>query len=245
MSRRAKAAFALAWGLLNHGLFVVAITTMVLALYGGLSIGLGRFEGAHAWGVNALLVAQFPILHSFLLSQSGRRWLLKLAPRELAHDLAPTTFTIVASLQVLATFALWTPSGIVLWQASGAWLWISRAAFAGSWLFLVIALSHAGLANQTGLVGWWSVWRGRKPSFGEFPTHGLFRRLRQPVYLAFALTLWTGPVHTLDALLLALSWTVYCIAAPLHKELRYLTFYGERFAQYRATVPYILPRLKS
>ena len=245
MSRKRQVAAALAWGALNHGLFLIAITTMVAALYTGLAIGVGPFRGAHGWAANALLVAQFPILHSYLLSASGRQWLMRVAPRELARDLAPTTFTIFASLQVLATFALWSPSGITLWEASGPWLWASRAAFAGSWIFLVKALHDAGLAVQTGYLGWLSVVRGVKPAYGEFPTHGLFRRCRQPVYLAFAMTLWTGPVHTLDGLVLALTWSVYCVAAPLHKELRYLSLYGERFSRYRATVPYILPRIKS
>ena len=87
--------------------------------------------------------------------------------------------------------------------------------------------------------------RGRPFRFGDFPTHGLFRFSRQPVYLGFALVLWTGPVHTLDGLLLAMTWSMYCVAAPLHKEFRYLSAYGERFSRYRSMVPYFLPRLRS
>ena len=244
MSRRRRVATALAYGALNHGLFLVAISAMVAALYSGLRTGIGPFRGTHAWAANALLLAQFPLIHSYLLSSGGRAWLMKLAPREFARDLTPTIFTIVASLQVLATFALWSPSGTTLYEASGGLLWLSRAAFAASWMFLIKALYDAGLAVQTGYIGWLSVLRGERPRFGEFPTHGLFRRCRQPVYLAFALTLWTGPVHTLDGLVLALTWTVYCAAAPLHKELRYLSLYGERFSRYRADVPYILPRIR-
>jgi protein-S-isoprenylcysteine O-methyltransferase Ste14 len=244
VSRRAAVATALAWGVLNHGLFALAIGAMVCALYSGLTTGLGALEGASAWSANALLVAQFPLLHSFLLSRAGRARLQRLAPRAVARELAPTTFTILASLQVLATFVLWSPSGVVLWEAHGAVLWSARAFFAVSWILLVVALAHAGLHIQTGSVGWWSVVRGRQPSFGDFPTRGLFRLCRQPVYLAFALTLWAGPVYTLDRVVLASAWTAYCFTAPRLKERRYLSYYGERFARYRAAVPYILPRLK-
>lgn len=242
-SRRRKA-WALAWGVLNHAAFAWAIATMFWQLHEGLRAGRGHLEGASAWLANALLVAQFPILHSFLLSASGRRVLARLAPADLGRDLAPTTFTLLASLQTWATFHWWSPSGITLYEAHGAGRWIFEILFAGSWLFLVAALRDAGLGTQTGAIGWLSVWRGKRPDFGSFPTSGLFRVCRQPVYLAFATTLWTGPVHTLDALLLAMCWTTYCVAAPLHKELRYLSFYGDAFVRYRARVPYILPRAK-
>lgn len=245
MSRRAAIATALVWGVVNHALFAVAIAAMVAALYSGLSTARGSLEGSSAWLANALLLAQFPLLHSFLLSARGRPWLARLAPRSVARELAPTTFTILSSLQVLATFALWSPSGAVLWEAHGPALWAMRAVFAASWLLLVVSLTNAGLHIQTGALGWWSVLRGRKPNFGDFPKHGLFRACRQPVYLSFALTLWAGPVYTLDRVVLGVAWTTYCFAAPLHKERRYLAHYGERFARYRAEVPYILPRLKT
>jgi protein-S-isoprenylcysteine O-methyltransferase Ste14 len=244
MNRGRRFYFALLYGALSHLTFVVAVGFMVVGLYQGLRTGFGPFRGPHAWIANTLLVVQFPVLHSWLLSPSGRKLLARLAPADFGQDLAPTTFAWISSLQVLATFALWSPSGIVLDDASGASLWAFRAGFAASWLFLIKALGDAGLGLQTGFIGWTSVLRGRRTPFGDFPTRGLFRFCRQPVYLGFALTLWTGPVHTLDGLVLALTWTTYCVAGPLHKELRYLGWYGERFSRYRASVPYFLPRFK-
>ena len=73
------------------------------------------------------------------------------------------------------------------------------------------------------------------------PTTGLFRIVRQPIYVAFALTLWTVPVWTPDQLALAISLTIYCLAAPLLKERRFAARYGERFHHYRNRVPYALP----
>ncbi len=236
---------ALVYGALNHALFACAIGAMIVGLYSGLTRGWGHLRGPAAWCANLALVLQFPLLHSFLLSKSGRVWLARLAPSSVAADLSTTTFATLASLQVLATFALWSPSGVLLFEARGAWLTLSHVAFAASWLLLVVALHNAGLGLQTGAIGWWSVLRGQRPKFGDFPTHGLFQRCRQPVYLAFALTLWTGPVRTLDGLVLALVWTSYCVVAPRFKEARYLQRYGERFARYRAQTPYILPRLRA
>ena len=61
--------------------------------------------------------------------------------------------------------------------------------------------------------------------------------------MAFALTLWTPPVWTPDQLVLAVSFTAYCLLAPRLKECRFAARYGARFDRYRAEVPYLLPRL--
>lgn len=236
-----RVATALAWGLACHGLFVVAIALTVVALHEGMVTGLGTLTGWKAWLGNALLVLQFPLLHSFLLARPGRRVLARLAPFGLGRDLAPTTFGIVASLQLLAAFSLWSPSGVVLFQAQGLLRPLFEAAFVASWLFLVKALWDAGLGLQTGFVGWSAVLRGRRPSFDPFPQRGLFRACRQPVYLAFATTLWTGPVLTPDRLALALAWTAYCAVGPLLKEGRYRSWYGDAYRAYQARVPYLLP----
>ena len=244
MSRRKRIITALAWGAVNHTLFAGAITVMVVALYGGMRVGKGGLHGPQALIGNTLLALQFPVLHSWMLTRRGGGFLARLAPRELGRVLRPTTFTLLASAQLLATFLLWSPTAIVIYDAKHGALWIWRALFAASWLFLVKALHDARLPVQTGSIGWVSALRGHSPEFGSFPTQGLFGRCRQPVYLAFGLTLWTGPVLTLDRLALALTWSAYCLIGPLHKERRYLAYYGDRYAGYRRRIPYILPGLK-
>ncbi len=73
---------------------------------------------------------------------------------------------------------------------------------------------------------------------------GLFRVIRQPIYVAFALTLWTVPVWTPDQLVIALAYTAYCLLAPMLKERRFATRYGARFEDYQSAVPYALPRFR-
>lgn len=244
MTRASRIAVAVGWGVVNHVLFVVAVATMVLGLDHGLRDGVGELHGAAAWVANAALLLQFPLLHSWLLSQRGRAMLARLGPPGMGRELAPKTFTLVASLQLLATFLLWSPSGVTVHEAHGAARWVHQVLFGGSWVLLVLAMRDAGLGIQTGSIGWMAVVRGRRLDYGPLPTGGLFRLCRQPVYVAFALTLWTGPVLTLDGLVLALAWTAYCVLGPLHKERRYLASYGEAFARYRERVPFLLPRLR-
>ena len=232
---------ALVWGVLCHGLFALAIPCLALALHDGWSGSMPRLHGPAALLANAILMLQFPVLHSMLLARRGRAVLERLAPFGLGRGLAPTTFGILASLQILAVVALWSPSGVVVFETHGALRALFELLFAASWVFLIRALWDAGIALQTGFIGWSAVWRGRRPAFGPFPRHGLFALCRQPVYLAFAATLWTGPVLTLDRLALALVWSAYCIVGPLLKERRYLARHGAAYAAYQRAIPYLIP----
>ncbi|NUM56419.1 MAG: DUF1295 domain-containing protein [Candidatus Hydrogenedentes bacterium] len=243
MSPRRRIAIALTFGIVTHTVFAVSVVVMVDALYNGLRIGLGPFHGWLALLTNVLLILQFPILHSFFLSKNGRLILAKIVPGGLGADLATTTFAFIGALQLLAAFGLWSPSGVTIFEAKGSWYWCMLALYLGSWLFLIKALTDAGLGLQTGYMGWSSVVRGRKPQHNGFPTHGLFRVCRHPVYLGFALVMWTAPVLTLDGLALAAGWTLYCLIGPKLKEARYRGWYGDRYAEYCATVPYFLPRI--
>lgn len=235
---------AVAMGLACHGTFALAVGSMAWSLLHGLQQGLGRVPGGFGPLANLLLVLQFPLLHSFLLSARGRPWLQRLSPVGHGRTLAPTTYVLLGSLQLLLTFWAWTPSGVVWHEPHGATGTAQYALFVGAWLFLVKALHDAGLGVQSGAVGWWALLRDRPVAYGGMPTAGLFAACRQPIYLGFALVLWTAPVWSLDWLLLTAPWTVYCVVGPRWKEQRWERLFGERFRAYRATVPYLLPRFR-
>jgi len=228
-------------GVLCHGTFLLAVSAMFLGLHDGLRAGHGRLGGAAGTSANVLLALQFPLLHSSLLTQRGRSLLARLLGRRHGQTLAPTTYAWSAALQILATFTLWSPSGAVYWKPHGAALAAMTALYASAWLFLGKALLDGGLGLQTGWIGWSAVWRGRRVQFPPFAQRGLFALCRQPIYLGFALTLWTGPVWTPDRLVLATIWSAYCVFGPLHKERRYLRRHGADFASYQRSVPYMLP----
>lgn len=141
-------------------------------------------------------------------------------------------------------FALWTPSGIVWWRAEGALFWAILAAYGAAWLLVAKASFDAGVEVQSGALGWLSLPAKIKPIFPDMPTRGLFAFMRQPIYVAFAMTLWTVPVWTPDQLVLAICYTAYCLVAPRLKERRFAKRYGARFDDYCEAVPYILGKRK-
>ncbi|SIT89022.1 Protein-S-isoprenylcysteine O-methyltransferase Ste14 [Yoonia rosea] len=241
---RKRIAVAFLYGSVCHVIFAAAVMAMITAMFFGMSESLGRVPGTWAILANALLILQFPLMHSLLLSARGRRLLGYLAPAAYSGTLSTTTYAIVASVQLLALFALWTPSGIVWWRAEGAAFYVICAFYMIAWLLLIKASYDAGAEVQSGALGWMSLAQNIKPVFPDMPVTGLFRIIRQPIYVAFALTLWTVPVWTPDQLFLAISLTAYCLAAPRLKERRFAQRYGERFTRYQAKVPYAVPALR-
>ena len=238
-----RIALAVGLGVLCHVLFAAGVLAMIVAMYFGLSESLGTVPWPMAALANAVLIVQFPLAHSLLLTGPGGRVLARLIPGPHGQTLTTTTYAIIASAQLLALFALWTPSGIVWWRAEGTLFWVVTAAYATSWLILLKASFDAGAEVQSGALGWMSLLARLRPVFPDMPTQGLFRLIRQPIYVAFALTLWTPPVWTPDQAVLAVSFTAYCLLAPRLKERRFAARYGNRFDLYRAEVPYLLPRL--
>lgn len=233
---------ALTMGLVCHGLFAIAVLSMMVAMYSGMTGSLGSLPQPWALVANTALLLQFPLLHSWLLTKRGGQLVSGLVPGPHGQTLGTTTYVIIASAQILALFALWTPTGIVWWRAEGWSLWAVSALYAGSWLLVMKAILDAGIEVQSGALGWMSLLARVRPVFPDMPTLGLFRIIRQPIYVAFALTLWTVPVWTPDQLAIALTYTAYCLLAPILKERRFDARYGERFRNYRAAVPYVTPK---
>ena len=149
-----RIALALGMGLVCHITFAVAILAMIAAMFFGLSESFGTVPWPWAALANLALIVQFPLVHSILLTKRGGRLLSRLIPGPHGGKLATTTYAIIASAQLLALFALWTPSGIVWWRAEGAVFWALTTAYAASWLVLTKAsLTRAPKFSPARLAG--------------------------------------------------------------------------------------------
>lgn len=242
---KSRIALALTMGAVCHVIFAIAVLSMMVAMFFGMSESFGTVPWPWAVLANAALILQFPLVHSFLLSQRGTKIVARLIPGPHGGTLATTTYAIIASLQLSALFLLWTPSGIIWYRAEGTAFALICTTYAATWLLLLKASFDAGAEVQSGALGWMTLLGKIKPVFPDMPTQGLFRHIRQPIYVAFALTLWAVPVWTPDQLALAISYSTYCLLAPRLKEKRFEKRYGTAFRRYRESVPYVLPKFAS
>jgi hypothetical protein len=240
--RRRDIAWALVYGALCHALFAAAVIAMIVAMWFGMSASLGTLSAPWSFIVNGVLLLQFPLAHSLLLSGPGRRVLARLAPAGRGATLSTTTFAVIASAQLVLLFGLWSPSGEIWWRAEGWQIWAVGALYATAWLLLIKASWDAGAEVQSGLLGWVSLLRGVKPPYPPMPTQGLFRFVRQPIYVSFALTTWLVPVWTPDQLAVAVALSSYCLLGPRLKERRFARLFGGQWRAYRSRTPYWIPR---
>lgn len=236
-----RAFIALFYGMVCHVAFAAGVLTMMLAMYFGMSRSLGSVPAPWSWIVNGALLIQFAATHSLLLTARGRSLMARMAPRGTGATLATTTYAAIAAMQVFALFTFWTPSGVTWWQAGGVTRVVMTGLYGMSWLLLGKSMADAGLGLQTGSLGWVALLRGRKAAYPPMPVTGLFRLTRQPIYVAFTLTLWTVPTWTPDQLAVAVSLTAYCLVGPRFKEARFRRIYGSAFDCYVRHVPYWLP----
>ena len=117
---------ALAFGLACHTAFAGAVGAMAWKLYHGMGGGPRLpLPGALAWDL--LLILQFPLLHSLLLTRRGGRLLERLIPGGIGRELRTTTFALIASLQLLLVFSAWAPLGPVWFGIRGLWKGIDTA----------------------------------------------------------------------------------------------------------------------
>lgn len=239
----ARRARALVWGSVTHGAFAVAVGTMAFALHEGLHVLPWRMELPFALLTDLALIVQFPVLHSLLLTREARpAWLRRALLGGEGDPLATTRFVLVSALQLLLAFLAWQPLGTASWRVErGAALVLNEVLFAASWGLLVWAMHGAGMAVQSGSLGWTSLWRGAHPRFPAFRPSGLYRLTRHPIYVAFTLVLWTAPTWTLDRVLLATAWTAYGVLGARRKEARLHARHGEHYREYAARTPFWIP----
>jgi len=235
---------ALTYGFVCHFIFAVAVIAMIVVMYSGMTLAMGRVPAPWFWVANVVLVLQFPLGHSLLLSKKGRKIIALFATKAHLATLQTTIFAMLASVQLSLLFLFWTPSGIVWWVAEGEVKWVLSGLYACSWILLIKASYDAGAEVQSGALGWMSLLQKIAPNYPDMPTTGLFAVIRQPIYLSFALTLWTVPVWTPDQLVLSIILTAYCILAPRFKEKRFQRRFGAHFEEYRIRTPYMVPRIK-
>ena len=67
-ARSRRIAVATGYGLLCHSLFIAAVIAMMVMMFFGMSRSLGSLTGPWRYAVNLLLLLQFPLAHSLLLT---------------------------------------------------------------------------------------------------------------------------------------------------------------------------------
>src|SRR3990170_3857660 len=145
--------------------------------------------------------------------------------------------------------SLWAKARLLQWIGPPAERWYRLAYNLFAFVSLLPVLAFVALAVGVMQTGAWSFLGLQqapgKPSqkSSQLVTHGLYRRVRHPLYTAGLVFIWLVPVMTRNLLALNIGLTIYLVVGALFEERKLLREFGEVYIQYRLDTPMLIPRL--
>ncbi len=191
--------------------------------------------------VDLLLLGVFAVQHSVMARPGFKRWWMRMVPEPAERS----TYVLASSLALLLLFWQWRPIGGLVWRVEQP---VGQAAlhglFAAGWLTVLVTTF---LINHFDLFGLRQVWlhlRGEPYRPVGFVTPGPYRYVRHPLYVGWLLAFWATPTMTAAHLLFAATTTAYILIAIRFEERDLVVVHGARYAEYRRSVPMLVPRIR-
>lgn len=179
------------------------------------------------------LLLVFALHHSVMARAALKRFLPKAAER--------STFVLVASLLLMATFEWWQPVPASIWHIGRPWSLLILAIYGLGWLIVVGATYMIDHADFVGLK---QAWRPAAYSPPPFRERFLYAWLRHPMMLGLIITFWATPKMTAGHLFFALSASGYIAVGIRFEERDLRANLGPAYADYAQRVPAIVPALR-
>lgn len=189
--------------------------------------------------VNFLLLIMFGLQHSVMARPAFKRVWTRIVPQPIERS----TYVLISNIVTILLVWQWQAINIVVWDVpSDLGRYLLWGLFAAGWL-LVPAASL--MINHFDLFGTRQVWlylRGRQYTPLPFRTPMLYRYIRHPLYVGWAIAFWATPTMTLGHLLFAGFMTAYMALAALIEERDLVHFLGSQYEEYQRLVPRYVPR---
>jgi protein-S-isoprenylcysteine O-methyltransferase Ste14 len=233
--------------------YVVFLGTFLLAIHfvgdldlirsgwsidGDVEAGAKAGGGLQAFLVDAGLLALFAVQHSAMARPRFKEWWTRIVPRPIERS----TYVLVASLILLALFALWRPLPETIWDVRGSALGtLLGALFWAGWAIVLVSTFLIDHFELFGLRQVWTHFRGSPPEGPRFRTPGFYRFLRHPIMLGFLVAFWCTPHMTVGHLLFAILVTAYVLIAIQLEERDLAALHGQAYLDYRRSVSMLLP----
>jgi protein-S-isoprenylcysteine O-methyltransferase Ste14 len=231
------------YGVFCHLLFL-AVYVWLAAFFGGLPVLPRTVDSPSgsplgwALAINAGLILAFALQHSVMARPGFKKVWTRLVPEPIERS----TYVLLSCLVLIGLFAFWQPINFVVWDLpAGAARWLVWGLFAAGWV-MVPAVTF--MIHHFDLFGTRQVWlhlNGRPYAPLPFRTPMLYKHMRHPLYVGWAIAFFSAPTMTAGHLLLAVLLTGYMLVAVIFEERDLVSHFGRRYEDYRRRVPMFIP----
>jgi methanethiol S-methyltransferase len=196
-----------------------------------------------AVAINLALIGAFAVQHSVMARPAFKRWWTRIVPEPIERS----TYVLAATLVLALLLWQWRPvAEPMIWSINDPV--VSTILQFIFWMGWAILLLSTFLLNHFELFGLRQVWahmRGHALPFAVFRTPLLYRQVRHPIYLGFALAFWATPQMSAGHLLFAVAFTGYTLVGIWFEERDLIAQFGDRYRVYREQVGMLLPKFGS
>ncbi|MFI5393022.1 MAG: methanethiol S-methyltransferase [Myxococcota bacterium] len=235
----------LAYGVSCHVLFLVTYALMA-GFVGGFDIVWAidapptSASLPQALAIDGALLLLFAAQHSIMARPGFKRVWTRIVPEPIERS----TYVLISNLLLVVLMALWQPIDAIVWNVEHPvghmLLW---ALFGAGWLMVPLVSLMIDHFDLFGTRQVWLHWEGREYQPLPFHTRALYRSIRHPLYVGWALAFWATPTMTAGHLLFAAALTGYMALAVRIEERDLVRFFGSVYEEYRERVPMFVPRI--
>ncbi|GJM33712.1 MAG: membrane protein [Saprospiraceae bacterium] len=189
---------------------------------------------------NILLIGLFAVQHSVMARPWFKKWWTQFVPKPIERS----TYVLFTVIALVTLFVFWQPMGGTIWTIKdGFTSGVLMALFALGWTLVLVSTFLINHFDLFGLRQVWLYFRGQPYTILHFRVQTLYKYIRHPLYLGFLIAVWATPVMTTAKLFLAVSWSIYILSAIRWEEKDMLSLFGDKYRQYKKSVPMILPSI--
>lgn len=185
-----------------------------------------------------IVVLLYGVVHSVLatlkVKDMARLYLGIRADR--TYRLFYNLIALLTFLPVLALLAILPDER--LYSIPFPWVLLTTVIQGLAIITLFLGLLQTGLWSFLGIK---QLFLLSKESQTELVVHGLYRRVRHPLYMAGLLFIWFSPVMTHNTLAMTVGLSVYLILGALVEERKLIHEYGAKYLQYQEHTPMLVP----
>ena len=189
-----------------------------------------------ALAINFSLIAMFAVQHSVIARPGFKAWWTRFVPPVLERS----TYIALSSIAFFILMLAWQPVGGEIWKFSGPAAQLAYVGFAFGWFVLVAATFAQSHFDLFGLRQVWLNLRGIAYTPLPFSDSTMYKYSRHPIYVGWLMVIWFTPHMTISHLFLAAWLTIYILVAIRYEE-KDLSAEHPEYAQYKKTVPMLLP----